>query len=100
MSWKTKAAAVIVALLIVAAAVDSQRAPARQWGVPVAVGVIDAWQALTRHAHGGGCRYTPTCSVYGEVMVRRYGAYRGMWLAQKRIWSCSPWGGEGERWPQ
>lgn len=95
-------AAVSLVLLAVAAlsALDARRAPARQWGVPLVIAVIDGWQSVARHLPGGGCRYTPSCSIYGEVLVRRYGAYRGTYVAARRIWGCSPWGGQGEDWPQ
>jgi len=44
---------------------------------------------------GGGCRFTPTCSVYAADAVRIHGALAGSWLAVKRICRCHPWGGSG-----
>lgn len=41
------------------------------------------------------CRYTPTCSQYAEDAIRKYGAWKGMWLGMKRIGRCHPWGGSG-----
>ncbi len=41
------------------------------------------------------CRYTPTCSAYAEEAVRKHGAFKGGWLAAKRIGRCHPWGGFG-----
>jgi putative membrane protein insertion efficiency factor len=41
------------------------------------------------------CRFTPTCSVYGVDAIRKYGPFRGSWLAMKRIARCHPWGGSG-----
>ena len=43
----------------------------------------------------GGCRYTPTCSVYAAEAVRTHGALTGAWLAAKRVCRCHPWGGCG-----
>jgi len=43
----------------------------------------------------GGCRFTPTCSVYAAEAVRRHGAVRGSWLAVRRLMRCQPWGGCG-----
>jgi putative membrane protein insertion efficiency factor len=43
----------------------------------------------------GGCRYTPTCSVYAAEAVRTHGALLGSWLAAKRLCRCQPWGGCG-----
>ena len=36
------------------------------------------------------CIYTPTCSEYAIVAIRRYGALRGGWLAARRILRCNP----------
>ncbi|MDR1881232.1 MAG: membrane protein insertion efficiency factor YidD [Prevotella sp.] len=41
------------------------------------------------------CRYTPTCSEYAIQAIRKYGPYKGFWLAVKRIGRCNPWGGHG-----
>ncbi|MBP8903272.1 MAG: membrane protein insertion efficiency factor YidD [Paludibacteraceae bacterium] len=41
------------------------------------------------------CRYTPTCSAYAIEAVKKHGAFKGGWLALKRILSCHPWGGSG-----
>ncbi|MBK6831071.1 MAG: membrane protein insertion efficiency factor YidD [Flavobacteriales bacterium] len=43
----------------------------------------------------GVCRYTPSCSEYGLVALRRHGGFRGGWLTLKRFLSCHPWGGHG-----
>ena len=44
---------------------------------------------------GRSCRYTPTCSVYSVDAIRKYGPFKGGWMAVKRIGSCNPWGGSG-----
>jgi putative membrane protein insertion efficiency factor len=41
------------------------------------------------------CRYTPSCSEYTLIAVKKYGPFKGGWLALKRILSCHPWGGHG-----
>jgi uncharacterized protein len=43
----------------------------------------------------GGCRFTPTCSVYAIDAVRQHGAMTGTALAAKRVCRCHPWGGCG-----
>jgi len=41
------------------------------------------------------CRFTPTCSAYAEEAVGRYGAWRGGWLALRRLLKCHPFGPSG-----
>jgi putative membrane protein insertion efficiency factor len=69
-----------------------------------AVGKVLAWPLLVlvwiyRNAVspllGANCRFQPTCAAYAEEALRRYGAFRGGWLALKRISRCHPWGGSG-----
>jgi putative membrane protein insertion efficiency factor len=36
------------------------------------------------------CRYIPTCSEYALIAVEKYGAFRGGWMAVKRILRCHP----------
>ena len=44
---------------------------------------------------GNNCRYAPSCSEYAMDALRIHGAFRGSWLAAKRIGRCHPWGGSG-----
>jgi putative membrane protein insertion efficiency factor len=36
------------------------------------------------------CRFYPTCSHYGYEAIEKYGAFKGSWLAVKRIARCQP----------
>ncbi|MCC8357852.1 MAG: membrane protein insertion efficiency factor YidD [Oscillospiraceae bacterium] len=36
------------------------------------------------------CRFIPTCSEYALIAIDRYGAWKGGWLALKRILRCHP----------
>ena len=36
------------------------------------------------------CRFIPTCSEYALIAIERYGAWKGGWLAIKRICRCHP----------
>ena len=44
---------------------------------------------------GTNCRFQPSCSTYAIKALREHGAFRGSWLAAKRIARCHPWGGSG-----
>ncbi|MCQ2210963.1 MAG: membrane protein insertion efficiency factor YidD [Paludibacteraceae bacterium] len=41
------------------------------------------------------CRYTPTCSEYAMIALKKYGVIKGSWLTLKRLLRCHPWGGSG-----
>jgi len=36
------------------------------------------------------CRFQPTCSQYAMTAIERFGAFRGGWMAFKRIMRCNP----------
>jgi len=36
------------------------------------------------------CRYIPTCSQYALEAIEKYGSFKGMYLALKRILRCNP----------
>ncbi|MBE6956252.1 MAG: membrane protein insertion efficiency factor YidD [Ruminococcaceae bacterium] len=36
------------------------------------------------------CRFIPTCSQYALEAVEKYGAWKGGWLALKRLCRCHP----------
>ena len=73
---------------------DLTRAPAQQFAARAAIGAVHAYQAtLSRVFAGSGvaCRFDPTCSHYGEAVLKRYGLVRGGWMAAKRVLRCGPW---------
>lgn len=37
------------------------------------------------------CRFLPTCSEYAYQAIEKYGAFKGVYLAFKRIIRCHPW---------
>ena len=59
------------------------------------IGAIKAYRLTLSPWLGRQCRYLPTCSVYAEEAVQRFGAWRGGWLAVKRLGRCHPWGSSG-----
>jgi putative membrane protein insertion efficiency factor len=41
------------------------------------------------------CRFLPTCSDYALQAIKKYGPFKGGYLAIRRILRCHPWGGHG-----
>ena len=39
----------------------------------------------------GKCRYTPTCSEYASISLKRHGLIKGTFLSVKRVLKCHPW---------
>lgn len=61
----------------------------------VLLGVIRQYQRFLSPVLPNACRYTPTCSVYAQEAIARYGALKGSWLAARRLLRCNPFGGHG-----
>ncbi len=40
---------------------------------------------------GSSCRFHPTCSAYALEAIERFGAWRGGWMALRRLSRCHPW---------
>ena len=83
-----------IALSVLLLAIDLRRPPAEQWTAQVAVSSIHLYQATLSRWYqrmGVQCRFTLSCSHYGEECIRRFGAARGGWLAIKRVLRCGPW---------
>jgi putative membrane protein insertion efficiency factor len=58
--------------------------------------LIKFYQVCISPLKGGPtCRFTPTCSQYALEAFRKYGPFKGGWLALRRILRCHPWGGSG-----
>ena len=52
--------------------------------------LIDFYQRWISPAFPGKCRFRPTCSQYAIEAIRKYGAFKGSWLALRRILRCHP----------
>jgi len=44
---------------------------------------------------GPACRFEPPCSKYAHDAVREHGAWRGGYIAARRLLRCRPLGGHG-----
>ena len=40
------------------------------------------------------CRFTPTCSQYAIEAIEKYGAFKGGYLALRRVLRCHPFSGK------
>ncbi len=55
------------------------------------IGLIWIYQHTISPLLGPHCRYSPTCSHYTQIAIKKYGIVRGSWLGVKRISRCHPW---------
>ena len=59
------------------------------------IGLARLWQIGPSAILPPTCRYNPSCSAYAITAWSRYGAFKGSWLALRRILRCHPWVGSG-----
>ncbi len=91
--WPRIVLGVVVALSIFAIC-DWTRPPQKQISVALYEKiVIGGYRTLVqpmsnRFIH---CRFRPTCSVYSEEAMRRFGFPKGIWLTTTRLCRCMPW---------
>jgi putative membrane protein insertion efficiency factor len=52
--------------------------------------LVRAYQVTLSPLLPAACRYYPSCSAYAIEALERYGAWRGSWLALRRIGRCHP----------
>ena len=84
----------LLAAAVLLLAFDLARPPASQLTARVMLAAIDAYQATLSKGlarAGARCRFEPTCSHYGEAVIRRHGALVGGAKATWRILRCGPW---------
>ena len=53
--------------------------------------LIRAYQYFLSHLLGSQCRFTPSCSHFAAEAIARHGAWRGGYLAGRRLLRCHPW---------
>ncbi len=52
---------------------------------------VRGYRYLVSPLLGNHCRFYPSCSTYAEEALAAYGAWRGSWLALRRLARCHPW---------
>ena len=57
----------------------------------VLLGLLWVYQRVVSPIAPPTCRFSPSCSQYAVVAIRRHGALRGTWLAGRRLLRCHPW---------
>lgn len=55
------------------------------------LGLVRGYQYLLRPMLGANCRFAPSCSDYAFEAISRHGAWKGSWLALRRISRCHPY---------
>lgn len=84
-----------VALLLAGlAAWDLTRAASDQVSARALVGGIGIYRKTLSpwaDAVGARCRFEPSCSHYGEAVIRRHGTVVGSWMTIERLARCGPW---------
>ncbi|MDD5170948.1 MAG: membrane protein insertion efficiency factor YidD [Syntrophales bacterium] len=52
--------------------------------------LIRLYQAVSRSFLPRACRFYPSCSHYALEAIQKYGAWKGLWMAIRRVIRCSP----------
>jgi hypothetical protein len=53
--------------------------------------LIKSYRYLISPLLGERCRLYPSCSLYAQIAIERYGMLCGIWLVIKRLCKCHPW---------
>ena len=53
--------------------------------------LLRGYQYAVRPLLGANCRFYPSCSDYAKDAIERHGAWRGLWLAVRRVAKCHPY---------
>jgi putative membrane protein insertion efficiency factor len=54
------------------------------------LGLLRVYRFSLSPALGPACRFEPTCSVYAQEAIERFGALKGSTLALRRLLRCHP----------
>jgi putative membrane protein insertion efficiency factor len=56
----------------------------------VALALIRLYQITLSPLLGNRCRFHPTCSVYTQEAIAKYGVLKGIYLGTRRLLRCHP----------
>jgi putative membrane protein insertion efficiency factor len=54
------------------------------------IGLLRAYRFAISPAIGNVCRFEPSCSVYAEQAIQRFGVFEGSYLVLCRLLRCHP----------
>jgi len=60
----------------------------------IIIRIIKLYQKTPLHLHSY-CRFIPSCSNYAIIVLERFGFFKGIFLAIKRVIRCNPFGKTG-----
>jgi len=60
-----------------------------------ALALIRLYQTCISPVLSSSCRFCPSCSAYAHEAVEKWGTWRGVWIAFRRLLRCRPLGGHG-----
>jgi uncharacterized protein len=56
----------------------------------ILIAAVRGYQIVLSPLLPAACRYYPSCSAYALEALEKHGAWRGGWLAIKRVGRCHP----------
>jgi len=62
----------------------------KKYAMFILIGTIRGYSRFISPMFPSSCIYTPTCSEYAETAIKKYGMFRGIRLALRRILRCHP----------
>ncbi len=57
--------------------------------------LIAAYRLVLSPVMGAHCRHLPTCSMYADEAIARFGLWAGGWMTLARLCRCQPFGTSG-----
>jgi len=88
--WPWGVAAVVLFLLLEGWWIPAPKQPTARL-ILVAINLYQAVLSPRLRTAGVRCRFEPTCSQYGEEVIRHFGTLRGTALTLRRVVRCGPW---------